>query len=74
MGGRSKRLTARRRAAGAAGAALDRAGRVKVLPDFSLPGHPELFVIGDLAAYETTPGRILPGVAQPYRALRMSPG
>jgi NADH:ubiquinone reductase (H+-translocating) len=49
----------------AAGAELDTAGRVKVLPDFSLPGHPELFVIGDLAAYETTPGRTLPGVAQP---------
>ena len=51
--------------AGAAGAELDAAGRVKVLADFSLPGHPELFVIGDLAAYETTPGRTLPGVAQP---------
>ena len=38
---------------------------MKVLPDFSLPGHPELFVIGDLAAYEATPGRTLPGVAQP---------
>ena len=38
---------------------------MKVLADFSLPGHPELFVIGDLAAYETTPGRTLPGVAQP---------
>jgi NADH dehydrogenase len=49
----------------AAGAELDTAGRVKVLADFSLPGHPELFVIGDLAAYETTPGRTLPGVAQP---------
>ena len=51
--------------AGAAGAEMDAAGRVKVLADFSLPGHPELFVIGDLAAYEATPGRILPGVAQP---------
>ncbi len=51
--------------AGAAGAHLDAVGRVKVLPDFSLPGHPELFVIGDLAAYEATPERTLPGVAQP---------
>jgi NADH:ubiquinone reductase (H+-translocating) len=51
--------------AGAAGAGLDTAGRVKVLADFSLPGHPELFVIGDLAAYEANPGRTLPGVAQP---------
>ena len=49
----------------AAGAELDTAGRVKVLPDFSLPSHPELFVIGDLAAYEAAPGQILPGVAQP---------
>ncbi len=49
----------------AAGADSDASGRVKVLPDFSLPGHPDLFVIGDLAAYEATPGRILPGVAQP---------
>jgi NADH dehydrogenase len=49
----------------AAGAELDAAGRVKVRSDFSLPGHPEIFVIGDLAAYESTPGRILPGVAQP---------
>jgi NADH dehydrogenase len=44
---------------------LDSAGRVKVLSDFSLPNHPELFVIGDLAAYESAPGRTLPGVAQP---------
>jgi len=33
-----------------AGATLDRAGRVQVLPDLSLPGHPEIAVIGDLAA------------------------
>ena len=32
------------------GAALDRAGRVVVAPDLSLPGHPEISVIGDLAA------------------------
>ena len=32
------------------GAPLDRAGRVQVLPDLSIPGHPELFVVGDLAA------------------------
>jgi NADH:ubiquinone reductase (H+-translocating) len=49
----------------AAGAELDPSGRVKVLADFSLPGHPDVFVIGDLAAYEVTPGRTLPGVAQP---------
>ena len=51
----------------AAGAELDPSGRVKVLADFSLPGHPDVFVIGDLAAYEATPGRTLPGVAQPAR-------
>lgn len=35
---------------------LDRAGRVKVLPDLSVPGHPRVFVIGDLAAVEGVPG------------------
>lgn len=37
-------------------AELDRAGRVKVLPDLSIPGHPNVFVIGDLAAVEGVPG------------------
>lgn len=45
--------------AAATGAELDRAGRVRVEPDLTLPGHPEIFVIGDLMAY---PG--VPGVAQ----------
>ncbi len=40
------------------GAGLDRAGRVQVQPDLTLPGHPEVFVVGDLAAQG------LPGVAQ----------
>ena len=40
------------------GAPLDRTGRVQVLPDLSVPGHPEIFVIGDLA---TVPG--VPGIA-----------
>jgi NADH dehydrogenase len=35
---------------------IDRAGRVKVLPDLSLPGHPNVFVIGDMAAVEGVPG------------------
>ncbi|ATA28666.1 NADH dehydrogenase [Mycobacterium lepraemurium] len=35
---------------------LDRAGRVKVLPDLSIPGHPNVFVIGDLAAVAGVPG------------------
>jgi NADH dehydrogenase len=35
---------------------LDRAGRVQVLPDLSLPGHPNVFVVGDMAAVEGVPG------------------
>ena len=35
---------------------LDRSGRVKVLPDLSVPGHPNVFVIGDMAAVEGVPG------------------
>jgi NADH dehydrogenase len=57
------------------GADVDRAGKVKVLPDMSVPGRPEVFVIGDTATV-TAPSRnllgmrnaapmILPGVAQP---------
>jgi NADH dehydrogenase len=45
------------------GAPLDRAGRVLVAPDLSLPGHPEVFVIGDAAALLDRQGRPLPGVA-----------
>ncbi|MGE5277396.1 MAG: NAD(P)/FAD-dependent oxidoreductase [Acidobacteriota bacterium] len=45
-------------------APLDRAGRVLVLPDLSIPGHPEVFVIGDLAAFLHQTGKPLPGVAQ----------
>ena len=45
------------------GAPLDRAGRVLVLPDLTIPGHPEVFVVGDAAALEQD-GHWLPGVAQ----------
>jgi NADH dehydrogenase len=45
------------------GAPLDRAGRVIVEPDLSLPGHPEVFVLGDLAHAKQARG-IVPGVAQ----------
>jgi NADH dehydrogenase len=45
------------------GAAVDRAGRVLVQPDLSLPGHPEVFVIGDLASLKDEHGKLLPGVA-----------
>ncbi len=45
------------------GVPLDRAGRVVVEPDLSVPGHPDAFVIGDLAAVSDDQGRPLPGVA-----------
>ncbi len=45
------------------GAPVDRAGRVLVNPDLSIPGHPEVFVIGDLAALQDENGKWLPGVA-----------
>jgi NADH:ubiquinone reductase (H+-translocating) len=45
------------------GAACDRAGRVEVRPDLSIPGHPEVFVIGDLATLKDENGKPLPGVA-----------
>ncbi|WP_343603301.1 NAD(P)/FAD-dependent oxidoreductase [Mycobacterium sp.] len=38
------------------GAELDRAGRVKVLPDLTIPGYPNVFVIGDMAAVDGVPG------------------
>ncbi|WP_250029956.1 NAD(P)/FAD-dependent oxidoreductase [Paractinoplanes maris] len=46
------------RIAAATGAATDRAGRIAVEPDLTVPGHPEIFVVGDMAATG------LPGVAQ----------
>jgi NADH dehydrogenase len=45
------------------GVELDRAGRVRVNPDLSVPGHPEIFAIGDLASVAQD-GRPVPGVAQ----------
>ena len=44
------------------GVTLDRAGRVPVLPDLTVPGHPEIFVAGDLATI-TQGGKMVPGVA-----------
>jgi NADH:ubiquinone reductase (H+-translocating) len=41
----------------------DRAGRVRVDPDLSLPGHPEAFIIGDMALLEGGDGKPLPGLA-----------
>jgi NADH dehydrogenase len=45
------------------GVELDRAGRVLVQPDLSIPGHPEIFVAGDMAALTDSRGRPLPGTA-----------
>jgi NADH dehydrogenase len=45
------------------GASTDRAGRVLVNPDLTIPGHPEVFVIGDLAALKDESGQMVPGVA-----------
>jgi len=44
----------------ATGAPVDRAGRVSVNPDCTLPGHPEVFAIGDMVSLDD-----LPGIAQP---------
>jgi len=45
------------------GVPVDRAGRVLVNPDLSIAGHPEVFVIGDLATLKDDHGKLLPGVA-----------
>jgi NADH:ubiquinone reductase (H+-translocating) len=45
------------------GGPLDRVGRVQVNPDLTLPGHPEVFVAGDLAATSLPDGRPVPGIA-----------
>jgi NADH dehydrogenase len=45
------------------GVELDRAGRVKVNPDLSVPGHPEVFAIGDLALVLKADGKPVPGVS-----------
>ncbi|PYT26077.1 MAG: FAD-dependent oxidoreductase [Acidobacteria bacterium] len=46
-----------------AGALLDRGGRVFVEPDLTLAGHPEIFIVGDLANFSHQDGKPLPGVA-----------
>jgi NADH dehydrogenase len=40
----------------ASGASVDRAGRVAVLPDLTLPGHPEVFAVGDMVTLNDLPG------------------
>jgi NADH dehydrogenase len=49
------------------GAPVDRAGRVQVEPDLTVPGHPELYVVGDLAAVPSVPG-VAPAAMQMGRA------
>ena len=49
--------------ADATGAECDRAGRIVVQPDLTVAGHPEIFVIGDLAHLKDDEGRLLPGMA-----------
>ena len=77
-GGREERIRARtvlwaagvaasplgKAVAEATGTATDRSGRVKVLPDLPVAGHPEVFVIGDLMSAAGPDGKPLPGVAQ----------
>ena len=53
-----------RQVAAATGAETDRAGRIKVGVDLTIPGHPEIFVIGDAAVQPWKPDRPVPGVAQ----------
>ena len=45
------------------GVELDRAGRVKINPDLSVPGHPEVFAIGDMALVLDEEGKPVPGVS-----------
>ena len=53
-----------RKVASATGAQVDRNGRVLVEPDLTIPGHPEIFVVGDSAVQPWKPDRATPGVAQ----------
>ena len=45
------------------GAPADRVGRLKVEPDLTVPGHPEIFAIGDAAIVLRPDGRPVPGIA-----------
>ncbi len=47
----------------ATGASADRGGRIEVNPDLTVPGHPEVSIIGDVACLEGPEGRPLPGLA-----------
>jgi NADH dehydrogenase len=77
-GGESSRIPARtvlwaagvavgkfgRALAEATAAPTDRVGRIQVSRDLTIPGHPDIWVVGDLAAVEWLPGKVVPGVAQ----------
>jgi len=52
-----------RQLAHALGSETDKGGRIPVLPDLTVPGHPEIFVIGDLAHCPDPQGKPLPGIA-----------
>lgn len=52
-----------RRLAERSGAETDKSGRIRVAPDGSIPGHPEILVLGDMARLEGPDGKPLPGVA-----------
>jgi len=45
------------------GVEIDRAGRVRVLPDLSVPGHPEVFALGDMAVLTDSNGRVVPALS-----------
>ena len=45
-------------------APTDRVGRIQVKHDLTVPGYPDIWVVGDLAAAEWAPGQMVPGVAQ----------
>jgi NADH dehydrogenase len=45
------------------GAPADRAGRLKVLPDLTVPGHPDIFAIGDTVVIDGPDGKPVPGIA-----------
>src|SRR5205814_6294137 len=49
-------------AAQAQGVQIDRAGRVPILADLSLPGRPEIFVVGDLSSLKDASGKPVPGL------------
>ncbi|HEX4349480.1 MAG TPA: NAD(P)/FAD-dependent oxidoreductase [Verrucomicrobiae bacterium] len=51
------------RLTGKLGVELDKSGRIKVNPDLSVPGHPEVFAVGDLALVIEEDGKPVPGVS-----------